>query len=232
MKKNVLYTVLFFVIGCAVNVNAQTFTIQHDTVTATLSGQTKFYNDITNISGAAILVDWKIAAHDFPTDWQSSFALCDNNTCYSGASLFDGTIRTTNSIAPTTAADFYVWPDLSTASLGTHYAKINLTQGAYSKDSWYIFTKNTTGVISVNKSNNDIIVYPNPASNEITIRYDSKLKAESILVYSADGRLMKTTKDTGLSSKIDVKNMPSGIYIVRVLNESGQIVATSRFTHN
>lgn len=232
MKKNFFYIFLLFVIGSGINVNAQTFTIPHDTITATLSGEAKFYNQITNVSSGPIFVDWKIAAHDFPADWQSSFALCDNNTCYSGSSLFDGTIRTTNSIAPSTIGEFYIWPDLSAASVGTHYAKINLSHGSYSKDSWYIFTKATTGVISASKAQNDVILYPNPSTNEINILHDSKLRVENILVCSADGRLMITTKSSGPASKIDVKNMPSGIYIVRLLNESGQITATSRFTRN
>lgn len=232
MKKIFLYAFLLFV--TASSVTAQTFTIPHDTIAEMLSGDAKFYNKMKNISSAPITIAWNIQSHDFPADWDTTLGICDNVTCYSnlGDALTSGTVYTTNSIAPGVEADFYVWPDLTLSSLGTHYLQIKMTQGAYTKYSWYIFTKAPAGVVSVSKSLEDIVVYPNPAADEITILHDSKLRADKILVYSADGRLMKTTKASGMSSKIDVKDMALGIYLIRVLNESGQIAATSRFTRN
>jgi hypothetical protein len=67
-----------------------------------------------------------------------------------------------------------------------------------------------------------IVLYPNPASDWITIAYGSNLK--SIVIYSMEG---KTVLSRGLQSnneKIDVSEFTRGIYVVVVEAQDGKIL--------
>lgn len=65
----------------------------------------------------------------------------------------------------------------------------------------------TTGDIS------DIILYPNPATNQLFIKTNSV--AEQINIYNTVGRLVSQTSEP-LINRIDISALPSGIYIAEI----------------
>jgi hypothetical protein len=67
--------------------------------------------------------------------------------------------------------------------------------------------------------NKEISIYPNPVNNELNIR--TTHQPENIRIYSLDGKLLteKVNKDL---NKVDVKNLPSGTYLLKVTTAQGE----------
>ena len=69
-----------------------------------------------------------------------------------------------------------------------------------------------------------LTIYPNPAQNEIFVL---GVNLKSIIVYDVMGNQVITEFDTE-SNKIDIKNLPNGLYIIEILSEKGDFL-TSKF---
>ncbi len=74
--------------------------------------------------------------------------------------------------------------------------------------------------------NQDVLLYPNPASRNVEIVFNEKIGANySVIVYNSIGQIVAETK--GIASgentniNIDVSNYFSGIYIINLTTESG-----------
>ncbi|HQC06609.1 MAG TPA: T9SS type A sorting domain-containing protein, partial [Kaistella chaponensis] len=67
--------------------------------------------------------------------------------------------------------------------------------------------------------NKEISIYPNPVNNELNIR--TTHQPENIRIYSLDCKLLteKVNKDL---NKVDVKNLPSGTYLLKVKTKQGE----------
>ena len=85
----------------------------------------------------------------------------------------------------------------------------------------------TTGLTTV-KDINDISIYPNPTSREITIQLDKKKKGKLSLI-NADGEKLKELKIIGDTDKysIELENYPAGLYMVVFTDEKGKSVLNS-----
>lgn len=75
----------------------------------------------------------------------------------------------------------------------------------------------------INEKTNDLMVYPNPACNEITI--DNAAGAQ-VSIYNVAGQEVMSIENANASATINVANLTEGLYIVRVVN--GNEVATSK----
>ncbi|PKG44114.1 T9SS type A sorting domain-containing protein [Psychroflexus sp. MES1-P1E] len=65
-----------------------------------------------------------------------------------------------------------------------------------------------------------ISLYPNPAINIITINNKSKIELEGITIYDMNGRMVKhlDVKNNNLEQTIDLSDLVSGIYMVKIFN--------------
>lgn len=133
----------------------------------------------------------------------------------------------------------------TTDSLSWELETVNNNAGT-----WYSYTTNLganidllifpvidipTGVNSVAKGDLNLFAsFPNPAANEVTINFGlNKASKVEIEIYDITGKLINTIKLNQLeagnhSSKIDVSNLNSGVYMYGVKSESAQIF--SKFT--
>ncbi len=227
--KSTIFSVLFGLIF-SLTINSQTFTIPHDTIIATIETSDKLHNDMANIDSVSIKVVWKIVSHDFPSDWGSSLAICDNNVCYTngGNFLLNGSAKTTGFINVGDTGIFYIWPDLTSASAGTHYLQVNMTHNSYSKDSWYIITKSTTGITTFKQSSALVSTFPNPTSDQLNVLFDESLGVKNIEISNMNGQLVYSNP-ISINSKIDVSQIPAGSYFVHLFNENRHIVGVSKF---
>lgn len=75
---------------------------------------------------------------------------------------------------------------------------------------------------NVNDIKNQIILYPNPASNSINIRNDGKLDIAAIYIRNSLGQLIKQLK--GRAQTIDVTSLQSGLYFIQLQIGNEQIV--------
>jgi hypothetical protein len=79
-----------------------------------------------------------------------------------------------------------------------------------------------TDVNSINLTNNAISVYPNPAEDMLYIA--SNNTTTDVAIIDVVGNLVKEYKNAGQS--VNVSDLTTGVYIVRVSNINGEIVST------
>lgn len=88
-----------------------------------------------------------------------------------------------------------------------------------------------------NKEKSPLKVYPNPAKNELHVAFHQAVKAERIEVMDISGRIILSNVITSVQStnnfsesyqtaqevNLDVSNLKNGLYIVRLLGDSGEV---------
>jgi len=251
MKKFLL--LLLCSVGLSAATIAQSFTTQYDTTGTppggdTVSGAATITNYITNASTTdSFQLSWQVIASDFPRSWwhTPNLGICDNNNCKindtTTLSLWNGTkgdsfLSDWYSVATggfPNQEDFHMVINLAGAAGGTHYMTVHLrdVQTGYSKNITFLITKGYLGVSTVVKSDDDVVLYPNPAINEVNLLYNASAGVKNIAVYNLIGRVMNVYRvSANNSAKLDVSNLPSGIYFVRMMNAQGNVVATRKFT--
>jgi hypothetical protein len=83
-------------------------------------------------------------------------------------------------------------------------------------------TKIPTGVADVNSSNN-IVVYPNPATDNININLGT-VNAAEISIIDLQGRQVSYTKHSGNQLvTLPVGALPNGLYLVRIQSDNGTV---------
>lgn len=75
------------------------------------------------------------------------------------------------------------------------------------------------------QTTNDIQVYPNPAIDYIMVTDNEAVS--KVWIYNILGRRVKSYK-VEADAKYDIKDLPRGMYIVRLIDNSGQLVMTRR----
>lgn len=251
MKKFLLF--LLCGIGLSAGTFAQTFTTQYDTTGMppggdTVSGSTFINNYITNTGLGSLIIKWTVVGTDFPRDWWHAvtpsgsprLGICDNKTCYNNDTtlmpLWNGTkgdTFTSSSYDPSAAGDFHMVLDLTSASGGTHWLTVNLkdANSSYNKNVTFLVTKGYLGVSTIVKSTDDVVLYPNPAINEVNLVYNANAGVKNIAVYNLIGGVVRVYKVTSNNSaKLQIGDLPSGVYFARLMNAQGNVVATRKFT--
>lgn len=76
------------------------------------------------------------------------------------------------------------------------------------------------GNFGVEKSSSSI--FPNPATNQITVKFSATSKVENVVIYSIIGNEILNKKvDQTSNFKLNVQNLKKGRYIVRVFKQDG-----------
>jgi hypothetical protein len=234
MKKILLFTIGCLSLLSSIVVSAQTFTTAADTIYLTVSGDyITSHNDITNISAQNIDIRWS-AVTDFPNDWKALLGICDAQVCAD----INGHMTSGAPYAIDTAKlfDMQISAGFSSVTPGTHYVTatvrdITNTSGTVKSVTW-IVTKFPTGVAKTTKVDDDITLYPNPARNELNVLFSPDAGVKIISVYNLIGKAVNVYKLTSNNSaKLDIENLASGIYFIRLINGQGQVIATRKFTH-
>jgi len=246
MKKNLFLIVCFLSLLLPFIVKSQTFSVQQDTVTWTIGSLGSPTDLITNNTTSPITLKWQVVYCNFPLDWLSgtAFGICDNNTCYYNApddmghsmplyndTTGSGLVFTTNPYNPGPNGPFNLSLNLSTASVGTHMLRIKIAQPLGTTDTvTFIINKVPAAVPNVTSGANDVLLYPNPANNELNVVFDGNADVKNIAVYNIIGKVLTVYKVTGSSANLNIENIPSGIYFVRLYNSQGNVVVTRKFT--
>ena len=80
--------------------------------------------------------------------------------------------------------------------------------------------------VRTHQINNDIRVYPNPAIDYIMVTENDNI--DKVWIYNILGKRVKSYKVEGSETKYDIRDLPKGMYIVRLINHNGDLVMTSR----
>lgn len=229
---------------------AQTYLTEHsDSVTSYWTGgpdPMEVHNNIKSASGSPIKVRWRLLSSYFAPGWSLS-GFCDNNVCYGSAGVLAGTPFVSNnyyntSYSTSTATDVHTFDAQFTgmaAAANGSVAWVRLiikdeadtTIIANHRTLTFIGVKNATGVSSVSVSDDNVVVFPNPAREAVNVIFDENSGVRSVGVYSLIGRVVKIYKTAGNSARVELNEVPAGVYFLRLMNAQGQVVATRRFNH-
>jgi len=125
---------------------------------------------------------------------------------------FNGTIKLDN-IAYTASSGLVIIPSISA---GNHV----ITKGNVA-NLYYIKTEYEALRTAIFRKN-DLLLFPNPISNELTISDMDNNDIERIDIYDMTGKLIK--KYDGNTTVIDVSNLNTGNYIIKVYTAEGGVI--------
>ena len=81
-----------------------------------------------------------------------------------------------------------------------------------------------TGIENIYADNSCLIIYPNPATDNLIIETPQKATIE---ILNIQGQLIKTIAASGNKTSVDVSAFPSGVYVVEIKTEKG--IAVKKF---
>lgn len=90
-----------------------------------------------------------------------------------------------------------------------------------SPNDFWVFNLNTSLGLSENEENENLKIFPNPVINTFTINSENELF--SIEIATLDGKIIQQKIEKGLSFSMNVENIPSGIYLCKILLSSGEM---------
>jgi hypothetical protein len=64
-----------------------------------------------------------------------------------------------------------------------------------------------------------ILIYPNPATDKITIKILGKPAQSGLSIVNIEGQQLITRQITEPKTQINISTLPSGVYFVRLTNE-------------
>ncbi len=73
-----------------------------------------------------------------------------------------------------------------------------------------------------NKSLTDVLLYPNPVNDFLTIKLPYYTNAEAS-IYNILGKKIMNKSFSGVSNQIDISNLKSGIYLVNITSENSSV---------
>lgn len=226
---------LFFGVIAAIyaqNAEAQSFTFTSDTVFATVSGSVNVHNDIRATGSNSMSYIWKVTESNFPESWKQAVGVCDNNLCYNGVTI--NREYTSNPFTGTSDFKLQFFSSMSTADNGKYYMTVNVHDPVSHTmdDMTFVISKFPTSVGNTTKADDAISLYPNPASNELNVFFSQESDIKNIAVYNLIGKPVIVYKVTGTNSaRLNIENMPSGVYFVRLIDGRGRVSAIRKFTH-
>lgn len=217
---------------------AQSFSMQQDTMNIAPSGYADVYNYLTNNTSDTMTVRWKVVYENLPQSWEdyAAFGICDNVTCYDKNVLSGGTL-TTDTIGAGKKMPFKLQIDVSASSVtpttagNPMYVSFELSHGTTLDTVTFAINKWGTSVSKINTSKDDITLYPNPAQNEVNITFNKEMGVKNVAIYNLVGKQVSNYRVNGNSAKLDIERIPAGIYFLRLVDGNGRVVATRRFTH-
>jgi len=85
--------------------------------------------------------------------------------------------------------------------------------------------ENTTLSLENISFKSQIFLGPNPASENVTLQFNTSLKDVNVSLYNLQGNLVKTSKHRQTDNiNLDIKNLAQGLYFVQILSESKKAV--------
>lgn len=118
-------------------------------------------------------------------------------------------------------------PNVKISELEVNYADNKLYAATYGRGLWSTDRYNTSTLSvdnAVELALETIVIYPNPAANEINLLWDNN-ESVTIRIFDSKGKLLHYSKGVSLLNnlKIDVSHYANGLYFVRINSNKGII---------
>ncbi len=106
------------------------------------------------------------------------------------------------------------------------------TDGCNGNDGWYIDNitiyncSETLAIAEFDQLEKIIKLYPNPTDGIFTLEKTNRVNLKEAAIYDINGRLMKSLElsDMNVAKQIDLTEVSSGIYFVKIISEDSQTV--------
>lgn len=179
-------------------------------------------------------IDTAVASIQFITDGVSAkgiynidavfttpIAIPANMSFYAGITIPNGDNGDTLAIMTTTMPG-YVFADAT-----THAGVLTSTNtfdgfGNYDVDVANAIFPNVTLVASLNENAVSAKVYPNPASDDLTIELNTN--ATSVSIIGMDGKVISTESVNANSVTVNVSALVAGVYVYEIVADNGEVV--------
>jgi hypothetical protein len=88
---------------------------------------------------------------------------------------------------------------------------------------------NVTGINELTSNSGSVCLYPNPNKGLFTIQSPAKLSKSSVEIYNVLGEKVCASKLNSSITQIDMSNNASGIYLYRIISQSGDFISAGKF---
>jgi hypothetical protein len=163
---------------------------------------------------------WRREVISVESDWTT--AICDANVCH-GAAVSTSSYKSDSMRNDDMIVHFYM-PDNSG---GKGSVRIILKNDSTNVEDTAVFSINVWNQrLNIETANsNNISVYPNPFND--LIKVSSGTNIASIEIVTLTGKVVKSLIANGVAEvSLDVKDLPSGLYLVKVKNTGGVVKTT------
>ncbi|HSY77013.1 MAG TPA: T9SS type A sorting domain-containing protein, partial [Bacteroidia bacterium] len=121
--------------------------------------------------------------------------------------------------------------------LGGTAAEDTLVFGAYTVLPWYSYIAKwqpcdggtEQGVTNISASDQTAILFPNPNKGVFTIQTIGVNNESLVEVYNIFGEMIYTAKLNTTTTQLDLSNNAAGVYLYRVITETGDLISDGRF---
>ena len=218
MKQNILF-VLALLLGTTVVV-AQNLEFNESPVIVTGIESTDFegvgYSILTNTADTARGFVWTRNIVEKTETW--SIAICDNIQCYAPATATSNFTITANGTSP---MDVHAYPNQTDGSAVVEITVTDAADNQQTISNLYYF--NTSPSSTTQASRQTIKVYPNPSNGLFSVKGGKQIA--SVQVFSLTGRQVKAfTYNDG--QWYDISDLPTGTYLVRLVDRDAQQLVT------
>jgi len=162
----------------------------------------------------------------------AALSITSHSTLDDGHNSGTAAIRVSGGTSPYT----YLWSpggNTSDSISGEHWGTYccNITDAHGCKDSTCVFITHATGIDGINDNSALIVVYPNPNNGQFTIE-SSVGGASSVEIYNVLGEKVFTRDLSTIkgANTININNQPNGVYLYRVISDSGDLLGEGKIT--
>ncbi len=187
---------------------------------------------ITNISNQNLSLKWSRMVINQPFEWETQ--VCDKNSCYLPAfnTNYDkaaGLLLPVN-LAPGTSFDLilHIFPNRvpGTGVFDFDISQTGKPETILSTISFSTVVESMAATSQVSNKN-DLKLFPNPAIDYFELVNNNLVS--KVVIYNLIGRKIRTY-DASNSRRYNISDLPSGIYLVGLMDESNNILKTLRLS--
>jgi len=182
-------------------------------------------------TGFGSAIAWRMVDYTAPSAW--GVQMCDNNNCYD--MLLNPGPHTSNPVPAGDTLDMkfeFVSKGIDGSGTARFVAYIDGDSAATTIDLSYkvnIDAQITSSIYTITKRT--VKLYPNPIQNSFVVSGLNQGNF-SFEVFDMKGSLMTTYIKNASSTEIEIgaEGLTPGVYVLKVSDETGQVVATSQLT--
>ncbi len=233
-----------FLILLVTAAGAQEFTFRTDTLIENTHGKTppngsgwdnytiNMYNYALNETQAPLLIQWQILEQNYPNGW-ATYGFCDNATCRSEGSAAITSAAVQSSLPIPVGDSCLLEPRVKVpveAANGTGIIRVRVFTNSQADTITYIINKTATGINTIALNDTRVMLYPNPATEELSVYTDKSLNAAYADVYSIGGARMAHYPVAGREvTVLNTNTLATGLYLVKILDNNGAVLTTRTF---